>query len=63
MIPVDWIRMFSARELQLLISGDQRSITQPEIKIFLNLFIFPSVVFSSVLHYIFSTANNFSGAI
>ena len=25
MIPVDWIRMFSARELQLLISGDQRS--------------------------------------
>ena len=24
MIPVDWMRMFSAKELQLLISGDQR---------------------------------------
>jgi ubiquitin-protein ligase E3 C len=32
MIPLEWIRMFSTRELQLLISGDRRSIDLADMK-------------------------------
>jgi ubiquitin-protein ligase E3 C len=32
LVPLEWIRMFSTRELQLLISGDRRKIDLPDMQ-------------------------------